>query len=65
VYPAGAGGVELPDLALFMEEIQRLQAAAQAVRLLCTDAVRAGGFEQVDAAVAGHTYDASTLCEKN
>jgi hypothetical protein len=40
---AGAGGVESPDLTLFMEEIERLQAAAQAVRLLCTDAVRAGG----------------------
>jgi hypothetical protein len=47
LYSAGAGGVKSPDLALFIEEIQRLQAAAQAVRLLCTDAVRAGGFAQV------------------
>jgi hypothetical protein len=56
---AGAGGVESPELALFKEEIERLQAAAQAVRLLCTDAVRAGEYVftlETIAPVAGCTW---------
>lgn len=52
-FAAAAGGVDSPDLERFGAEVERLQAAAQAVRLLCTDSVRAGNAEQLVTAGCG------------
>eukprot|EP00878_Enallax_costatus_P013463 GHUV01014078.1.p1 GENE.GHUV01014078.1~~GHUV01014078.1.p1 ORF type:complete len:1340 (+),score=424.03 GHUV01014078.1:252-4271(+) len=41
-FAEGAGGKDAPDLTKFGAEIERLQQAAQAVRLLCTESVRTG-----------------------